>query len=806
MLRASLDAVEKAVPEVLVEDIDDNTLKVAIGTSTGIEERTFDIKDVTNLWEVSFRLATIFRFLEPRIATDVDKKDVEYAAINGMLTKLDPHSVLLEPRYSQEMKLSTKGEFGGLGIVISIRDGGLTVISPIDGTPADKVGIKAQDKIVKIGEESTVNMGLDEAVERLRGKPNTNVVIWMTRKGWEEPRRFELTRAIIKVESVTAERVGDLAYVKLKQFQGHTAEDVMAGIDKAKGKGKAPLKGVILDLRNNPGGLLDQSIEVSNLFLKDGVIVVTQEGQSKDGRREVEARRGNHKVELPVVVLVNGGSASASEIVAGALKNRGRALIIGDQTFGKGSVQQLYDFHDSSSLKLTIGQYLTPGDESIQSVGITPDLQLHPIFAGSKESVNLLPDEHTREEDLDRHLDDARTKQNKPVLEFAYLGEELDQAEQERRDAATSFTEDFEIKLARKVLEGAPANFDESKGREQLLAVARGIVTADAATEEGKIDAALLKLGVDWTKGAATTPSTVTVSVVDNKPVKAGDTWQLTLEAKNTGTVAVSRLRGNTTSTLGWLADREFLFGAVKPGETRRATVDVKLPKELQGRNDLVRVAVADDFKTYTSVDVPVVIEGLDRPRFSYGMFVDDGVGKDTNGNGDGLLQLGENVALVVGIKNTGKGAAAEPTAMLKNLGGPEVFIDVGRQRLDALAPGGTGVARFLFKLPPAQPNTPPPTKVELRLEVFDSVLGDFLVEKLSFPVKGAVTTTKVKRAIEVSAAAPVLAAADASSMVLARANAGAKLEQVGEANGFARVRLSADKGASTLYGYVAAS
>ena len=806
MLRASLDAVEKAVPEVLVEEIDDNTIKVAIGTAAGIEERIFDIKDVTNLWEVSFRLNAIFRFLEPRIATNVDKRDVEYAAVNGMLTKLDPHSVLLEPRYSQEMKLSTKGEFGGLGIVISIRDGALTVISPIDGTPADKVGIKSQDKIVKIGEESTVNMGLDEAVDRLRGKPNTNITIWVTRKGWEEPKRFELTRAIIKVESVNAERVGDLAYVKLKQFQGHTAEDVMAGIEKARSKGKAPLKGVILDLRNNPGGLLDQSIEVSNLFLKQGVIVVTQEGQSKDGRREVNARARNHRVDLPVVVLVNGGSASASEIVAGALKNRGRGLIIGDQTFGKGSVQQLYDFPDSSSLKLTIGQYLTPGDESIQSVGITPDVLLHPIFAGSKESVNLLPDEHTREEDLDRHLDDARTKTNKPVLELAYLGEEIDQAEAERRDAASSFTEDFEIKLARKVLEGAPANFNEDTGREQLLAVAKTIVAATSSVEEARIDAALMKLGVDWSRGAATNPSaSVAVSVVDNKPVTAGDTWTLTLEAKNTGTTPVSRLRGNTSSTLGYLADREFLFGALAPGETKLTSVDVKMPKELQGRHDLVRIAVADASKTYTSLDVPVVIEGLDHPRFSYGLFIDDGAGKDTSGNADGLLQLGEKVALVIGIKNTGKGTALEPTAMLKNLGGAEVFIDVGRQRLEALPPGATGVARFLFKLP-ATTTGPPASKIELRLEVFDTVLNDFLVEKLSFPVKPATTTTKVKRTIEVNAAVPVLAAADASSMVLARATPGARLEQVGEANGFARVRLGADNGGSTMYGYVATS
>jgi carboxyl-terminal processing protease len=802
MLRAALDAVEKNVPEVLVEDVDDGTLKVAVGTAAGMEERLFDIHDVTSLWDVSFRLNAIFRFLEPRIATDVDKKEVEYAAINGMLAKLDPHSVLLEPRYSQEMKLSTKGEFGGLGIVISIRDGGLTVISPIDGTPADKVGIKAQDKIVKIGEESTVNMGLDEAVDRLRGKPNTPVVIWVMRKGWEEPRRFEIVRAVIRVESVSAERVGDLAYVKLKQFQGHTAEDVYAGIEKARAKSKAPLKGVILDLRNNPGGLLDQSIEVSNLFLKDGVIVVTQEGQAKDGRREVLARARNHKVDLPVVALVNGGSASASEIVAGALKNRGRGLIIGDQTFGKGSVQQLYDFPDTSSLKLTIGQYLTPGDESIQSVGITPDVQLTAIRATDKENLNVLPDEHTREEDLDRHLDDARTRTSKPVYELAYLAEEIDQAEAERRDASSAFVEDFEITLARKILEAVPSSSTPSSvGRDALIATAKSVIQATAATEEKRVGEALGKLGVDWSKGSGAA-STLAVSVVENTPIVAGETWKLTLEAKNTGSQPLHRVHGNTRATLGYLSDREFLFGRLAPGESKRFTVDMKVPKELPSRRDLVRVAVADDQKPLASVDVPVTIAGVDRPRFSYGLFIDDGAGKDTSGNGDGLLQLGESVALVVGIKNNGKGAAAEPTALLKNLGGPEVFIDVGRQRLDALAPGASSVARFTFKVV-APPDAPPPEKVELRLHVFDNALGDYLVEKLSFPLKPASgPTSKARGVVEASAPVSILAAADASAAVVARANAGARLEQVGEANGFVRVRL----GGEPLYGYVQSS
>jgi carboxyl-terminal processing protease len=804
MLRAALDAVEKTVPEVLVEEVDDDTVKVSVGSAAGTEVRTFSLRDTTSLWEMSFRLASIFRFLETRISPEVDRRDVEYAAINGMLGKLDPHSVLLEPRFSQEMKLSTKGEFGGLGIVISIRDGGLTVISPIEGTPADGVGIKAQDKIVKIGEESTVNMGLDEAVERLRGKPGTTITIWVMRKGWEEARRFDIVRAVIKVDAVSTERVGDLAYVKIKQFAGHVAEDVAVGVEKAAAKGKAPLRGVILDLRNNPGGLLDQAVEVSNLFLKDGVLVVTQEGQGAGSRREVKANASDQRIDLPVVVLVNGGSASASEIVAGALKNRGRGFIIGDQTFGKGSVQQLYDFPDSSALKLTIGQYLTPGDESIQSVGITPDLQLHPILAASKENLNILPDEHTREEDLDRHLDDARTKASKPTFELAYLAEAVDADEAERRDANAKFVDDFETRLARRLLEQAPPATDFKRaplGRDGLRALAKDVVQQVSGEEERRIADALAKLGVDWSAGTSSGAASLVVTVVDNKPVKAGDTLSLTLQAKNTGTQPLFRVRGNTESTLGYLADREFLFGRLAPGEARSFTVDVKIPRDLQGRRDVVRVAVADDGRTLARADVPVTIEGLARPRFAYSLFVDDGAGgKDTNGNGDGLLQVGESVALVVGIKNTGVGPSPEPTALLKNLGGPEVFIDVGRQRMGALAPGASSVARFAFKVT-APPDQPAPTSVSLRLQVFDGVMGDYLVEKLSLPVRPATSTAKkVKSLVQASAAVSVLAAADASSRVLGRLDAGARVETVGEINGFVRL----DLGGGNQYGYVA--
>ncbi len=810
MLKAALDAVEKSVPEVLVEDADDDAVRVSVGHPAGTEVRSFSLRDVSSLWEMSFRLASIFRFLEKRLSSDVDQREVEYAAINGMLSKLDPHSTLLEPRFSQEMKLSTKGEFGGLGIVISIRDGGLTVISPIEGTPADAAGIKSQDKIVKIGEESTVNMGLDEAVERLRGKPGTSVTIWITRKGADEPRRIDIVRAVIKVDAVASQRVGDLAYVKVKQFAGHVAQDVADAVDAAATAAKAPLRGIILDMRNNPGGLLEQAIEVSNLFLKDGVLVVTQEGQGEGSRREVTADSRRKRFDLPVVVLVNGGSASASEIVAGALKNRGRGFLVGDQTFGKGSVQQLYDFPDTSSLKLTVGQYLTPGDESIQSVGITPDLQLRPILAADRENLNILPDEHTREEDLERHLDDARTKATKPLFELDYLAEAIDDDEAERRNTNAKFVDDFETRLARRLLEQIPAGTNFAKtpvGRDELQAAARVVVGEVAAEEEKRIATALGKIGVDWTKAPTTASTsraaTVTVSVVDAKPVSAGGTLSLTLEAKNTGTAPAFRVRGNTESTLGYLADREFLFGRLAPGAAQRFTVDVKIPRDVQGRRDLVRVAVADDTRPLASVDVPVVIEGLPRPRFAYSLFVDDGTGKDTRGNGDGQLQVGESVALVVGIKNTGAGPAPEPTAILKNLGGAEVFIDVGRQKMPALQPDASGLARFTFKVT-EQAGKSASSEVKLRLQVFDGVMGDYLVEKLSLPVRAVTSTTKpatsnVKGIVEANQSVSVLAAAEATSRVLGRLDPGARAETVGEVNGFLRLNL----GGGNVYGYV---
>jgi carboxyl-terminal processing protease len=785
MLVAALEAVEKRVPEVLVESPEGDSIGIVVGD----ERRTFFLDDLNSLWELSFKLRDVFRFLESRISVDVERREVEYAAVNGMLGKLDPHSILLEPRYSKEMKLSTKGEFGGLGIVISSRDGYLTVISPIDGTPADRAGIQAQDRIVKIGEESTINMGLDEAVEKLRGPPGTTVTIWITRKGLDEPKRVDIVRDIIKVDSVTHQLLdGKLGYVKIKQFQSNTAEDVAGSVAKMQQEAGGSLNGLVLDLRNNPGGLLDQSVEVANLFLRDGVLVVTQEGGTHGERKEVRATRRPDKIDVPIIVLVNGGSASASEIVAGAVKNRGRGLIIGDQSFGKGSVQQLYDFPDSSSLKLTIGQYLTPGDESIQSVGITPDVKIRPVLVESKEDINLFPDSHPRESDLERHLDDARTRKKKPSFQLSFLDKILEESEQQRRATSSTFHDDFEIRLAR-------ATLARVTGRDRsALLKAAGPAVEEARSEEAKrIAKALSELGVDWKPGASATGGKIAARVISAEPAVAGEELAVEIEVENTGTAPLYQVYGNSESTIGLLHDREYLFGHLAPGEKKRWRAGVRVPKNLASRHDLMRVA----FKSaggaeLAKLDVPVSVRGLERPRFSYALFLDDG----EKGNGDGMLQVGEQVSLVVQIKNLGPGTAEQPAALLKNLGGPAIFIESGRQTLDELKPGAAATARFSFRV------REPARKADLRLQVFDGVMGDYLLERLRFPIRARGESARPSKGVVQAGkdGVEVRAAADNDSAVLARVSAGSRLASVAEVGSYVRVR------AGDLVGYVASA
>jgi carboxyl-terminal processing protease len=314
----------------------------------------------------------VLSIVQNQYVDEVPPKDLIYSAIKGTLRGLDPHSAFLEPDSYKEMQVETSGKFGGLGIEITLKDDVLTVVAPIEGTPAYRSGLQPGDRIVKIDGLVTKDMSLPDAVKRMRGKPGTKVTVSIAREGWAEPRDFEITREQIRVHSVrTHELPGGIGYIRLRQFQEQTPHDLQAALDKFVKNGT---KGLLLDLRNNPGGLLTAAVEVSEKFIDDGKLVVYTEGRVRNQNMRFSAHAKKASTTLPMVVLVNQGSASASEIVAGALQDWQRARVIGVQTFGKGSVQTIIPLSDGSGLRLTTAKYFTPKGRSIHGKGIAPDI------------------------------------------------------------------------------------------------------------------------------------------------------------------------------------------------------------------------------------------------------------------------------------------------------------------------------------------------------------------------------------------------------------------------------------------------
>jgi carboxyl-terminal processing protease len=343
----------------------------------------------------------VLSYVENNYVEEVSQEELVYGAVKGMVKTLDPHSAFLTPEEYKDMKVETEGEFGGVGLEVELRDGKLVVIAPLQGSPAQKAGLRSGDRIVAIDGKSTATMSINDAVHRMRGQRGTRVKLTVERQGWPQARDLEVVRDIIRTVAVTAKMLEPgFGYLNVKQFNEKVARQTEAQLEALEKQAGGTLRGLVLDLRGNPGGLFDQSVRVADLFLDSGTIVRTV---GKNGRIVDEERarpRGTHG-GFPLIVLVNGGSASASEIVAGALQDHGRAVIMGTQTFGKGSVQTLIEFpQDGSALKLTIARYYTPKGRSIQERGITPDVvvdqvKLEPRARGAEERS---------ERDLPHHL------------------------------------------------------------------------------------------------------------------------------------------------------------------------------------------------------------------------------------------------------------------------------------------------------------------------------------------------------------------------------------------------------------------
>jgi carboxyl-terminal processing protease len=319
----------------------------------------------------------VLAIIQNQYVDETEPREVIYGAVRGMLRALDPHSSFLDPESYREMQVETSGAFGGLGIEITVRDDQLTVVAPIEGTPAWRAGVKPGDKIIKIEGIATKDMSLTDAVKRMRGPKGTKVTITILREDHKELIDVSVTREIIQVQSVKTEEIEPgLGYLRVRQFQERTARDLEAGIEKLEKTGR--LAGLVLDLRNNPGGLLSSAVEVSEKFFADGKLVVYTEGRVRNQNMRFVAHAKHAITDVPLVVLVNHGSASASEIVAGAIQDHGRGVVLGQQTFGKGSVQTIIPLPDGSGLRLTTAKYFTPKGRLIHGKGIEPDIIVEP--------------------------------------------------------------------------------------------------------------------------------------------------------------------------------------------------------------------------------------------------------------------------------------------------------------------------------------------------------------------------------------------------------------------------------------------
>lgn len=343
----------------------------------------------------------VFAKVKSDYVEPVDDRKLLENAIRGMLEGLDPHSAYLDKDDYLELQESTTGEFGGLGLEVGTEDGFLKVISPIDDTPAQRAGIKPGDLIIRLDETPVKGMSLNDAIRLMRGKPGTQIGITLVREGEEKPIKLKLTRDIIKVQSVRQRMLEPgFGYLRVSSFQTHSAEDARKGVEKLQAESPGGLRGLVLDLRNNPGGTLSAAVGISDLFLDHGLIVYT-EGRVKDAQMKFNAKPEDMLDDAPIVVLVNAGSASASEIVAGALQDRKRAVIMGQKTFGKGSVQTILPLTETEALKLTTARYYTPSGRSIQAEGIAPDIVVNPVVVKEVEDESAL----VKEADLSGHLE-----------------------------------------------------------------------------------------------------------------------------------------------------------------------------------------------------------------------------------------------------------------------------------------------------------------------------------------------------------------------------------------------------------------
>jgi carboxyl-terminal processing protease len=685
MFDGALVRVQRQFPEVLfLQPEGSNNLHISVGAFSKVV-RLQPIMNFDMLYQELLRVA---RILDEHLNEETDRKEVEYAMVNGLLSTLDPHTILLPPAAARDMEVDNQGEFGGLGIEISMVDGELVVKVPLEGTPAFRVGLKPDDRIVRIEGESTINIDLEDAVSKLRGMVGDPVHILVMRKGWSAPRRFTIVREKIRINALEGEMLeGDVGYIRLKSFNARAAQDLGENLARFHREASGELKGLVLDLRMNPGGFLNQAIDVADKFIADGVIVATEEGATGE-RAEQRAHRRGTEPNYPIVVLVNASSASASEIVAGALRNQGRGVVIGERTFGKGSIQHLYPhLDDESRLKLTVGRYLTPGDKSIQAVGVTPDIRMIPSLVEAAKppeepdpwALEPLPNVSLywrewvdREDSLDRSFKKVDRELEQPVYEMRYYYE----IDEDNVGRGVDPQKDWEVQFAREVVLAAPG-----ARRAEVLRGAARVISKHEKEQSATLQAAFSRAGIDWRSGV--NPAEPKLDVVfdlgEDGKIIAGTHELIGMTVTNQGTEPVYRLSAVTESENPWLDQAEFYFGLIPPGESRTYRQRVALHEGYPSSESKVVIRLQDEARNILSEQVARVrAQGRSMPSLGYTLALYDGRDGRGKGDGDGRPEHGEKIELEVTVTNRGEGATADAFVRMKNRSGRDLDLTVG--------------------------------------------------------------------------------------------------------------------------------
>ncbi len=825
MLVGALDFLQRDVPEILIDrypERDPKQVKVRVGG----QEQTFSIERVDSPWTMRGVLQDIFKFIQPNLqpvaAKDEARRllDVEVAAANGLLYTLDPHSVLLDVESFKDMRTQTQGKFGGLGIVIGMdRKGRIIVRKPMPLTPAEKIGIKAKDHIARINNESTVNMTLTEAVDRLRGDVGAPVDVYIERAGVDGLKKFTIVRDSIRPPAldpypgrVLQSSAGPgqppvkIGYFRIGNFSANTERDVLEAMAMFE---REKIKGVIMDLRRDPGGLYDQAMKVADYFIDSGVLVSMVGVGGSQRKDEPASRNGNTK--LPLAVLVDQNSASASEIVAGAVKNLDRGVVIGETTFGKGSVQMLFDIaspvnvngkgeDDRLGLKLTTAQYLTPGDVSIQGVGVTPDIELVPLRVDKiqdRSIINLQKSTRRRQEsDYEWHLDHpSAQKGSRPSETVSYLyvpppGQERrlqdedetagtdgeGEPEPEEIEEPDENATDYPMEFARDLLAQS-----KSARRKEMLQQSKAFFEKARADEDRKLAQALEKLGVDWSPGPAT-PAAGEVQFALIAPgtdgkIAAGQTVKIRGTVKNTGSGPVHRVRAVLKSENPYFDENEMIFGKIAPGESKSFDLVVKVARGMLTRSDVIRASLAAQGPLKSNnPELNLHVEGKARPLFAYNYQTVD----DVKGNQDGQVQMGEKVRLLVKVKNLGAGAAVKTEAILRNGPGQEgLLISKGRFESKELAAGATKTFSFVYEIGPEFRGN----EYTLELMVADPILGESVTDKIN--IKMAPTAVEISPAsgtVVGKGEVSLREAPNAGALLVGKVPAGASFKLTGKA------------------------